>query len=394
MAKNIIIGPLTDSLPHERQLEIVERKGLGHPDTLSDHIAEETSKALCNYYIKELGSIMHHNVDKVLLVGGQAEPLYNGGKILKSIELIIAGRAVDRVKDKTIPVKDLATEAAKRSLRESVRHLDARDHVNVEVRIRPGSKDLIELFERFGKGHIPLSNDTSIGTGFYPLDTLEEIVMETERLLNSPSVKSAYPYIGEDIKVMGVRNNRNISLTVAIAMVDKYISSLADYIKKIDEVKEFLKQQEWSESNVEFEINSADDYKNNSVYLTVTGTSAECGDDGQVGRGNRANGLITPYRPMNQEAVAGKNPVNHVGKIYNLFSFDLCRGIVKEGLAEEAYCYIVSQIGKPVNEPLVLDIRLKGNQCDEYAVRDLAEKMLEEMPLIWMKVLKGDYVIA
>src|SRR5690606_40191772 len=68
------------------------------------------------------------------------------------------------------------------------------------------------------------------------------------------------------------------------------------------------------------EVNMADGETPESVYLTVTGTSAESGDYGQVGRGNRANGLITPHRPMSLEAVAGKNPVTHVGKLYNLLA--------------------------------------------------------------------------
>jgi S-adenosylmethionine synthetase len=197
-----------------------------------------------------------------------------------------------------------------------------------------------------------------------------------------------------NIKVMGVRNKANIKLTVAIAIVDKYVSSINDYIQKINEVKELLKGQEWSGRETDIEINTADDYGRESIYLTVSGTSAEGGDDGQVGRGNRANGLITPYRPMTLEAVAGKNPVSHVGKIYNLFSNELCRLIVDGGYAEHAYCYIVSQIGKPINEPLVLDIHVKGKDYDEEAIRQIAEKMLEEMPVMWEKVVKGRYLIA
>jgi S-adenosylmethionine synthetase len=65
-------------------------------------------------------------------------------------------------------------------------------------------------------------------------------------------------------------------------------------------------------------VNAADDLQAGSVYLTVTGTSAEAGDDGEAGRGNRVNGLITPYRPMTMESAAGKNPVTHVGKISNV----------------------------------------------------------------------------
>ena len=76
------------------------------------------------------------------------------------------------------------------------------------------------------------------------------------------------------------------------------------------------------------------------------------GDDGSVGRGNRANGLITPNRPMSMEATSGKNPVNHVGKIYNLLSNEIAKDVTKnvDGVAQ-IHLMILSQIGKPIDQP-------------------------------------------
>jgi len=179
-----------------------------------------------------------------------------------------------------------------------------------------------------------------------------------------------------------------------MATVDKYIQGLDDYIDKIRKVKELLLKEISLGLNLEVEINTADSYENESIYLTVTGTSAEQGDDGQVGRGNRVNGLITPYRPMSLEAAAGKNPISHIGKIYNLFANDLSKAIVETGLADEAYVYIASEIGKPINQPQVLDIRVKGKKIDNEAIRIIAEEMLDEMPNLWKKVIEGKYQIA
>ncbi|HYA54192.1 MAG TPA: methionine adenosyltransferase, partial [Thermoplasmata archaeon] len=77
-------------------------------------------------------------------------------------------------------------------------------------------------------------------------------------------------------------------------------------------------------------------------------------------RGNRANGLITPCRPMSLEASAGKNPVNHVGKIYNLLGNLIANDIVKEagGDVREVHVRILSQIGKPVDEPQIAAIQI------------------------------------
>lgn len=394
MGRNIFVGIHSGLLPAELDFEIAERKGAGHPDTLCDLVVEEISKTLCEFYIDKLGAIMHHNVDKALLVGGAAEPCFGGGRVTTPMEIIVAGRAIAEADGEALPVYEISKEAIRRVLGSTLIHMDAEKHAVSDVKIRHGSRDLIELFERFGAGEVPLSNDTSAGAGFYPLDRLENAVYMTEKFLNSPAVKSDYPFIGEDIKVMGVRDHEKITLTIALAVVDRYIASLGDYREKLSLVKDKLLHQDWIDSGTDIYINTADDYERGSIYLTVTGTSAEGGDDGQVGRGNRTNGLITPYRPMTLEAAAGKNPVSHVGKLYNLFAGELCRKIVDHGLAPDAYACMVSQIGKPINDPQILDVKAGGSAPDTEGIKRLAGEMLRGMPLMWEKIIKGEYGIV
>lgn len=391
---NINIGSLEKLLQSNVDIEFVERKGIGHPDTICDIAAEQVSISLCKYYLEEFGTIMHHNVDKALLIGGISKASYNGGEVIEPIELIIAGRAIKEKGGKSLPVDEIAVETIHNYLSRTIKNLDVQNHIKINVKIRPGSKDLIELFERFGKGQEPLSNDTSIGTGFYPLNKIEKAVYKTEEFLNSDGIKKVYPFIGEDIKVMGVREKNKIKLTIAMATVDKYIDSLKDYISKITTVRELLFDQPWISSDYEISLNTADSYEDESIYLTVTGTSAEHGDDGEVGRGNRANGLITPNRPMTLEAVAGKNPVSHVGKIYNIFANDLSKAIVERGYASEAYVYIVSQIGKPISQPQILDIQTKGQTVEKKLIRNAAEEMLKSLPMFWKKIVEEEYKVA
>lgn len=394
MKRNIFVRPLIGKMPYKENVEIVERKGIGHPDTICDNAAEQVSIASCKYYLDEFGIIMHHNVDKGLLVGGIASPSYGGGSIVEPIELTIVGRGIKEKNGKSLPIDEIAVGAMHKWLKQNIRHLDPEKHIITRVKIRPGSRDLVELFERSAKGEVPLSNDTSIGVGFYPFDELEKSVKNAEGLLNSSETKKTYPFIGEDIKVIGVRNKEKIKLTVAMATIDRYISSLHDYIDKINRAKELLIKETSTSLDLEVYVNVADEYKKESIYLTVTGTSAEHGDDGQVGRGNRVNGLITPYRPMSLEAAAGKNPISHIGKIYNLFANDLSMAIVENGYAEEAYVYVVSQIGKPINQPHVLDIRVKGRSIDYNSITRIADEMLYEMPKLWKKVIQDKYEIA
>ena len=395
---NIQIGSLDFPKVSEQPVEIVERKGTGHPDTICDALAEELSIALSEMYRSECGAIMHHNVDKALLIGGIAEPQFKGGKIISPIEVYLTGRAINEINGKRLPVEELAIETAHKWLRENIPNLDIANHIIIYPKLKPGSKDLVELFERFQlKGEIPLANDTSFGTGYAPFDDIENIVYTLERKLNDKEFKKEHPYVGEDIKIMGVRNGDNIRITIAMAFVDKYVDNLEDYLEKKENILKIASEiaQGLTNKKVDVFVNTADEPENNSVYITVTGTSAEAGDDGQVGRGNRVNGLITPYRPMSLEAAAGKNPVSHIGKIYNTAAMDMAERIVNElEEVEEAYVYLVSQIGKPITEPQVCDVKLRVNgniKGIEEKVRKIAQEEIDKLPETWKKFLQRHF---
>ncbi len=395
---NIQIGLLDFPKVSEQPIEIVERKGVGHPDTICDALAEELSIALSEMYRKECGAIMHHNVDKALLIGGIAEPRFNGGKIISPIEVYLTGRAINEINGKMLPVEEVAMETAHRWLKENIPNLDVTNHIIIYPRLKPGSKDLVELFERFQlKGEIPLANDTSFGTGYAPFDDVENIVYTLERKLNDKEFKKEHQYIGEDIKIMGVRKGDSIRITIAMAFVDKFVDSLDDYLQKKEKVLNIATDiaTELTDKEVNIFLNTADEPQNNSVYITVTGTSAEAGDDGQVGRGNRVNGLITPYRPMSLEAAAGKNPVSHIGKIYNTAAMDMAERIVREvEEVEEAYVYLVSQIGKPITEPQVCDVKLRTKKDIkglDSKVKNIAQEEIDKLPETWKKFLKRHF---
>ncbi|MGC8587790.1 MAG: methionine adenosyltransferase [Hydrogenobaculum sp.] len=396
----IVVSEMTFDKVSLQEAEIVERKGIGHPDTICDSLAEELSVELSKLYIKELGAIMHHNVDKALLVGGRAHSKFGGGEVISPIEIFLVGRALREIDGKEFPVDELAIDVAHNWLKKHIRNLDFSKHVILQTRIKPGSKDLVELFDRFQKkGEVPLANDTSFGVGFAPFSELENIVFYTEKLLNSEEIKNTHPEVGEDIKVMGVRIKNNIRITVSAAFVDKYVKNINQYKEQKEAITNLVLEnaKKYTDKNVNVFVNTADDIENESVYITVTGTSSEQGDDGQVGRGNRANGLITPYRPMSLEAAAGKNPVSHIGKIYNVVANIIANRVVKEveGI-EEAYCYMVSQIGKPINEPQVCDVKVrkKGDSFDKEAVRKIAQEELEKMPNTWKLFLEKEFSVA
>ncbi|HEX7445267.1 MAG TPA: methionine adenosyltransferase [Methanothrix sp.] len=317
--------------------EVVERKGLGHPDTLADGISEAISRSLSRFYLDEFGQILHHNVDKVLIIAGKSAPHFGGGSILKPPSVVVGGRAT-RPSGK--PVNEIIEDSVSSFLQKTVKNLI---QFQVEPRVEEGAPELRSLL---GRG----ANDTSIGVGYAPLSRTEQLVLDLEKEVGN--VKG----VGEDTKLMAVRIGDRLTLIVAAAMVDRFISSREEYEEAKARVLEAVIRKAGAET--EACVNCADNGEN--IYLTVTGTSIEMGDDGATGRGNRGNGLITPMRPMTMEAIAGKNPVSHVGKIYNVLAQRAASEVAELDGVNEAYVTLVSKIGSPISQPLLRGVQISG----------------------------------
>ncbi|NHK30426.1 MAG: methionine adenosyltransferase [Asgard group archaeon] len=387
-----------DIVPSKLPVEIVERKGQGHPDFLCDKASEELSIAISKWYIENVGRILHHNVDKAVLAGGQSDAKIGYGEVLEPIYLLLVGRAVGvnaPIFKKPLPIGKLVIQTTKNWLRKDLPHLNIEHDIIIDYKIRSGSTDLVGNFEE--SIEIPRANDTSIGIGFAPFTSIEKLTYETERLLNSPEIKKKHPAIGEDIKVMGIRNKDEIDLTIACALICTELVDTDHYFNTKDEIKNLtldLASKVW-EGDVNVDVNVADVPGNEDfLYLTVTGTSAEQGDDGQVGRGNRVNGLITPYRPMTLEAAAGKNPISHVGKTYNIAARKICDQIITELSVENVDCYLVSKIGKKITEPQIAEVALIGGKKESKTKRHIegiVQDQLNKMPDIWRGFINRSY---
>jgi S-adenosylmethionine synthetase len=274
---------------------------------------------------------------------------------------ILAGRATCAVGTEVIPISQIVAESSRAWLDANLHALDAQRHVRIHDLIRPGSQDLQMLFARRERRDMALANDTSVGIGHAPLSPLERLVLAVEKRINGRDRVRDNPAWGEDVKVMGIRCGDRVQLAVSCAMIGRYLAHMDDYLGQKAALEKLVQAiaAEHGFATCEVAVNVADAVATGSVYLTVTGTSAEAGDDGQVGRGNRVNGLITPCRPMSLEAAAGKNPVTHVGKVYNVVARDIAETLV--GTVPEitrAECLMVSSIGAPVSEPAIMHIKL------------------------------------
>jgi S-adenosylmethionine synthetase len=392
---NVTVNTLAGAPAAALPVEMVERKGIGHPDSICDALTEEFSRTLSRYYLQRFGRILHHNVDKGLLHAGVTRPQFGGGEVLEPIDIYLAGRATMSFGGVAVPVEELAIESARRWLGTNLRALDANQHVRIHCLVRPGSAASNGLFQH-ERGSV-LADDTSFGCGFAPLDELENVVLDVERQLNSAAARVACPAIGEDIKVTGLREGGKLCLTLACAFIAAHVADIARYRAEKAQVARLAlaAARTGTELPVEVAVNPADGDGEDSVHLTVTGTSAESGDDGEAGRGNRVNGLITPCRPMSMEAPAGRNPVNHAGKLYNLAAWRIAREITLEVAGvTEAHCYLASEIGRPIADPRVADVQVRLEDDATLAdvrrpVREIVETRLASLDAVWREAVGG-----
>ncbi len=358
MARNILVDSLRQTPLEQQKLEIVERKGLGHPDYICDSIMDRISIKLSQEYLKNVGAILHHNVDKSLLAAGEAETRFGGGSIIEPMLLVIGDRATFTIEDIKMPISGIAVQTAKEWFKERLRFVDPEKHVRYQVELKPGHPELVDIFSR-KEGKLLGANDTSAAVGYAPMTETERIVLGTEQYINSPEFKKRLPESGEDVKVMGLRKNHDLRLTISMAFVDRFVKNEEDYFRKkaeiLEDIRTFVKEQADFDSII-VHLNTLDVKGRgiNGVYSTVLGTSAESGDSGQVGRGNRVNGIIPLNRPLCSEAAAGKNPVSHVGKIYNSLSHHIADRVFKQVAGiEEVYIWLLSRIGKSIDQPAI-----------------------------------------
>ena len=403
--RNIVTGELRAPPVREQGVEVVERKGLGHPDYICDSIMNQVSVNLCAEYIDKFGAIMHHNIDKGLLVAGEVEGRFGGGEVTNPMLLVFGDRATFEVEGVQVDVDDISINTANDWIEENLRFVSPAN-IAYQVELKPGSAELTDIFKR--EGEILGANDTSAAVGYAPMTFTERSVFDIERHLNSDKFKKEYPESGEDVKVMGVRNGSDVHFTVAMPIIDRYVNSENEYFTRKEELLTVmgdyisdLGESEEGPFSTSVSFNSLDvpGRGMGGIYTTVTGTSAEDADGGQIGRGNRVNGIIPLNRPVSSEAAAGKNPVSHVGKIYNVLSHRIADRIYQNVPdVSEVYVWLLSEIGVPIDQPQIAAAQLimeKGSvDSVKKEVDEIIDSELENIQEFCMELAKGKIPIC
>jgi S-adenosylmethionine synthetase len=405
-----IIKELND--PKNCEFEIVERKGRGHPDTLSDRLAELLSRTYSKYTLEKYGVVLRHQFDKLSLMGGKAEVRFGSGNFRSPVRLLINGRVTSKMGGEDLFFRDLLISTAKNFLESELRNFDFT--IDCRVIMETTSNRTRGMADNKLKGsspinfrfnprnfkdipeHVrPLSNDTAVGCGWAPYTDLERLILEIEEKLTSDSTRKQYPWIGSDVKIMTSRIKDVVNLTIACPQICTLVNSADEYRDNCKIIKEIINEVAkfyTSFEKVVVNLNTGDDPEQEMFYLLYTGSCIESGDEGQVSRGNRLGGVISSKRPFSIEGLSGKNPSYHAGKIYSVAAWDIANEIWEEqNVPNEVF--IVSQIDRPLDDPWSVVINSTTN-LDEAKAKEVAERILGNLKSVTSNLLQGKYPLV
>lgn len=406
---------------YDPPVEFVERKGAGHPDTICDALAEGLARDLARAYLAQDGALRHFNVDKALLSAGEVRlgdgrTPFGGGEVVRPSRIVLAGK-VDATDG--LPALAPLTRAAYDRLQAILPWATLPGDYAIELWLQPSSADLLPLLargarvdDRAADDRAPLANDTSFAVVSLPRSPLEAAVHAVERALAADAHAGRLP-LGADVKVMGLRRGDDVEVTVAAAVLARAVPDLAAYRAVKDAVHDLARSTVQDVcagagrrlGRLEVHVNRAD-LEPDGAYLTLTGSSAEAGDDGQVGRGNRVGGLITPHRSMSLEAACGKNPLGHVGKLYHALAWDAADALLTLPGIGGATVRLLSRIGTPVDDPVAVEVEVRpaaaadgsvgadARLADEDAIRAVVRAALADWRGASGRLIDGRYELA
>jgi S-adenosylmethionine synthetase len=385
----------------DRGFNVVERKGIGHPDSLADLIAEEFSRRYSLHGLDRFGAVPNHWVDKVALVGAEAEVAFGHYTVHKPISAYLFGKVTRSVGDRSIPIEDMFRAVVEDVLAEATGSEDIVRSMRSFVENTAGvGADHPASFYRPSAGEecrVPgggaLANDTAFCSAYAPADPLDVLAVDVENHVNGSSFKDGLDGLGSDVKVMLVRAGSVLEATVCLPVHPEAVGSHREYKALVSEAYDRLdafvnehpvvRRRPWL---TRLSVNTKD--HGSGAYLAPFGTSLGKGDCGLVGRGNKANGVISASGGAGVEALAGKNPVHHTGKLYTLAAARLADRIhAKFGVPNEVV--LVSRNGDRLDAPSFVGVRLarRDSRLDRDAVQKLTAATLAELPLLSERLL-------
>lgn len=385
--------------------EAVERKGIGHPDSLADLIAEDLSNRYSKYCLEKFGIILNHWFDKVTLSGGVSELGFGFSKQIKPVTIYLFGRVTESLGAERIPYEALFKESCEYVFNSVFGESFPLDQLKLVVDINtaigadheksfyfPGQ--VAELKNKDNKA----SNDTVITTGFAPYTTTEKLCISLENFINSPAFKKEFGFTGWDVKVLATRTEGFYRITVCIPFIADKTPSIEFYNDRKREIQrkleEFIKNSSLLSEKEGFEIHLNTKDFGDKAYLVPYGSALEKGDYGAVGRGNRYAGVISATRGTNVEAVPGKNPKNHSGKLFTILAHNLAWEFHrKTNLPCEIT--IVTDNGRDLADPVLVHLNVSSEKNQDHLQEECANMLrehLSDMDSLTKRLINADAI--
>ncbi len=372
--------------PSLEEFEVVERKGVGHPDSLADALANEVSISYARHCLDTIGVIPHHNIDKLYIGAGHYKNDYGICERLSPVIVRINGRMSSNFGDTDLNIEHIQTSAVMNYMSHVMPTIKSEDivvepnatqHTKVPYWFNPRSiEDIPDV-------KLPKANDTSVCVGHWPPTPTESIAYQLERYFWSEDAGFAKPRfkeIGQDIKIMVVRTSKALDATLCVPTMSLFTESFDAYRKLIQVHEENLqvladKLLEGTGLRVEVRVNP---YQRQ--YMLGLGSCIECGEEGIVGRGNNINGIISTHRIHTLESWAGKNPIYHTGRVYGFMTAKIARAI-SERFSVRCSVTAVTRCGDTLFPPYRLLVSVS-----EAVNQNQLQKMIEEL------MFETDYV--
>lgn len=315
------------------------------------------------------------------------------------------GRVSNKFGKHEIPYKEIFNETIKKELKRALPHLDVDNWVKIIYETSSSSRNprwfAPESLDDLPEIKNVYANDTSAVIGNFPFTSVEKLALLLEGYFYDLQGKPKFDFIGHDIKVMLIRNNNNLNITMCVPFITTHTPNYDFYCfqkkKFTRELKEIAVAEFNPGTNVIININSQDDLIEGNKqkfiaghYCNLAGSALDYGEEGVVGRGNNRRGIIPSFRSYTMEAAWGKNPVYHVGKVLGVVVDELAKEIAFE-VGGSVQIAAITKLGDPLFAPNSLNVQTSGNferKVIEKIVnrvlgrRDWTERILAEQLLV------------
>lgn len=363
--------------PAALPVEVVERKGVGHPDSLADALANEVSIAFSKVCLERYGLIPHHNVDKLYIGGGYYKNDYGQCDRLAPVLVRVNGRMTSTFGGVQIGIEEIQRNSVWRYLSQVMPRLTP-DDVRIDTNATQHTK-VPHWFSPRDRTDVPdadnaRANDTSFCVGHWPPTLAESLAYRLERYFWEPKDGIAVPRfteIGQDIKVMVLRRENELEAILCVPTISIHTSSRDRYLELIKHHQEQLEALvgglATDDQKIIVRVNP---YQ--SQYMLGIGSCIECGEEGMVGRGNSLNGVISSHRVHTLESWAGKNPVYHTGRVMGYLVAKLAKSVATQ-LHTKCTVSVLTRCGDSLFPPAMLHVATSGD-VDPVEVERLVER--------------------